>query len=502
MNLPNRWPVFVMGATLLAVFVVIAVLAWPAAPPPSPGVAESLDEAGPIDFGVTLYFRVVRFDRAGKPHIPMAALVDRCRSLAASGGFKGLIWGASGTDEITVTVPMTSEEFAAFSAYASAMEDAIGGQPIAAGELAEALAARDVDRLSAFAAADSGRADDVARLVEAWVGGGKARSLVVEAGQRLDVAFETRMAAAPDAREEADALYVSRQKDVEARIAQREQAEYASRSAAGSLLWTGRRLERILLHVPADDLPRVFSTVAGSDSGRREKLLGLSRAYVRYAAVAVDAGTILRLASLLSGGNDLAFCVSPRTAAGDDSVAISPELAAAAVRDLAVQGPDHMVAGDGMLEGERLGWFPCRAVDVSYQAITGQYDGRYYVLLCVSRRRSMAMATDRWCVTKAEVKPASRGSGSHIHLKLDAAGRDAFRRITRDHVGHGLAIVINGEVHSIPIIRTEIVGDVRIDGANLPGYEAKRLAAGLAAALPTARLELQATDAFKTTYRR
>jgi preprotein translocase subunit SecD len=72
-------------------------------------------------------------------------------------------------------------------------------------------------------------------------------------------------------------------------------------------------------------------------------------------------------------------------------------------------------------------------------------------------------------------------TGKHgVNIRFDAEGADAFARLTAENVGERIAIVIDGEVLTAPIVREPISGGrVQISG-NFTGEEANGLAVALA----------------------
>lgn len=61
-------------------------------------------------------------------------------------------------------------------------------------------------------------------------------------------------------------------------------------------------------------------------------------------------------------------------------------------------------------------------------------------------------------VTRAMVVPDPVTGTPKIHLRFNSDGAQKFAEITRNHVGHQLAIVLDGELYSAPVIREPITG--------------------------------------------
>ncbi|MGH7371306.1 MAG: protein translocase subunit SecD, partial [Candidatus Methylomirabilales bacterium] len=88
-------------------------------------------------------------------------------------------------------------------------------------------------------------------------------------------------------------------------------------------------------------------------------------------------------------------------------------------------------------------------------------------------------------ITSAEVRISPENNEPYVSLAFDRAGTRIFDEITGKNVGRRLAIILDGNVHSAPVIRTRIPGgQAQIEGRFTP-QEARDLAIVLrAGALP------------------
>ncbi len=78
-----------------------------------------------------------------------------------------------------------------------------------------------------------------------------------------------------------------------------------------------------------------------------------------------------------------------------------------------------------------------------------------------------------------------RGSGKpYVAIKFNTKGSRIFAQITEENINKRLAIVLDGEVYSAPVIRSKIVGEGIIEG-NFNDESAKSLALVLREAFPT-----------------
>jgi protein-export membrane protein SecD len=72
-----------------------------------------------------------------------------------------------------------------------------------------------------------------------------------------------------------------------------------------------------------------------------------------------------------------------------------------------------------------------------------------------------------------------------VNIQLDATGAEIFAKLTANHIGERIAIVLNGEIVTAPAVRTEIPGGALFIEGGFTVEEARRLATELnAAALP------------------
>lgn len=97
-------------------------------------------------------------------------------------------------------------------------------------------------------------------------------------------------------------------------------------------------------------------------------------------------------------------------------------------------------------------------------------------------------------LTGASIRDATFGldpqtSQPQIIVELDDAARDKFGQLTRDHVGDKLAIVLDGEIHSAPLISSAIPGGrIAISMGGTDPRIAERDARHLAAVLSSGSL--------------
>ena len=66
-----------------------------------------------------------------------------------------------------------------------------------------------------------------------------------------------------------------------------------------------------------------------------------------------------------------------------------------------------------------------------------------------------------------------------VIIEFNAEGRDKFGKLTEQNIGRRMAVVLDGEVYSAPVIRTAIYGSCEISGGNMSITEAEELSSVL-----------------------
>ena len=66
-----------------------------------------------------------------------------------------------------------------------------------------------------------------------------------------------------------------------------------------------------------------------------------------------------------------------------------------------------------------------------------------------------------------------------VIIEFNSEGRDKFGKLTEQNIGRRMAVVLDGEVYSAPVIRTAIYGSCEISGGNMSITEAEELASVL-----------------------
>ncbi|MBL7223638.1 MAG: hypothetical protein ISS72_07285 [Candidatus Brocadiae bacterium] len=149
------------------------------------------------------------------------------------------------------------------------------------------------------------------------------------------------------------------------------------------------------------------------------------------------------------------------------------------VDDLAANGPLA-----GRQRGDEFQWFALRG-NVGELSVTADYKGRKRMLLC-GRKPYVMAAAHGWGLERVFHVIDGGTGASGIHVQFDNEGAGLFEALTRANVGNAVAIVIDGEVMSAPVIRSAVRGEVVITGS-FTAAEAEALAAALRAGMPARR---------------
>jgi preprotein translocase subunit SecD len=71
-----------------------------------------------------------------------------------------------------------------------------------------------------------------------------------------------------------------------------------------------------------------------------------------------------------------------------------------------------------------------------------------------------------------------------IEIRFNKEGTKRFASLTRQNIGHRLAIIIGGRLYCAPVVRSEIPGGEAVISGSFSPQEARALAAAISAILP------------------
>jgi len=82
-------------------------------------------------------------------------------------------------------------------------------------------------------------------------------------------------------------------------------------------------------------------------------------------------------------------------------------------------------------------------------------------------------------IASAQVTESPYGGTHQINITFTKDGTSIFAEVTRNNINKPLAIIVEGEVISAPIIRVEIAGGKAVISGALTQEEAQRIASGI-----------------------
>jgi SecD/SecF fusion protein len=82
-------------------------------------------------------------------------------------------------------------------------------------------------------------------------------------------------------------------------------------------------------------------------------------------------------------------------------------------------------------------------------------------------------------IASAQVTESQYGGTHHINITFTKEGTSIFAEVTRNNLNKPLAIIVEGEVISAPVIRTEIAGGKAVISGKFTQEEAQRIASGI-----------------------
>jgi len=111
-------------------------------------------------------------------------------------------------------------------------------------------------------------------------------------------------------------------------------------------------------------------------------------------------------------------------------------------------------------------WFPIGTPlekSITTPIMTGEGTSRRALL---SDKADQALFADgTWAIQEAKVVGNGKASGWGIQIVLDAAGGEQLRKLTKQHNGAQLAVVVGGKIVMAPTIRSEIGASIEISGS-------------------------------------
>ncbi len=171
-------------------------------------------------------------------------------------------------------------------------------------------------------------------------------------------------------------------------------------------------------------------------------------------AADADAGAGVMTDAAAPRQSKLAFRILPRSA--DHNGSVDEETEAHYRRALQAQGP-----GFGETQSEYL-WILSSGANLLPSCIRDSYQGRTYVL--ASNQPDQTLLPDgSWGVAGTGLA-ASPGNRPAVSVRFDEPGAARLAKLTENHLGQTLGIVVDGVLFSAPTIRARIAGQAIIMG--------------------------------------
>ena len=394
-------------------------------------------------------------------------------------GLRSLEWRPLGNNRIEIRMPAGSTESTkAKNEYIAALEE-LEQKNIHRNELRRLFQADPEKRtaeIDALAGQDAALKDKLADLIKAY-------DAMEAAGKALAAAKgDAAKAKVQDAYDNAIIEYENRMQSVEAANINPQQlqailANYIPESEAeaiGNKAEVKALLERFNREM--SDLPEKFPARAAELNKVKDK-------YITWANGRQRLDDPADLKRLIAKAGVLEFRIAPY-APGQGKFSIPPAEVQRYVEELAKEGPDG-----GRKRNEPLLWFPIREEREKYsRLITADYAGKSYVLLYNQAGNEMLhqAGAGGWSLSSSYPTTDQNGRPA-VGFEFDAAGAKRFAELTSNHVGNVLAVLLDDEVYSAPVIQAIISSRGIIEG-NFTRDEVRDLVRTLEAGSLPARL--------------
>lgn len=451
---------------LLAVLVLFVLSIWP----PSEKLRLGKDLRG----GTTLVYSV-DIDPGENPKEVLDKVIEVLKDRVDPQGIFDITMMAQGQDRIEITMPLPSDKVKALKADFEQKLNALDQHSISRG---------DFERIMRLPAEERS-----ARIIETAGQSGDLRTLLDDAAAGLDEATALReqlrmmeQQAAPD--EAVDAVV--------AKIADAELKYERSRDAALAAMPTAEEFRR-LLDLPDRELilkdertgqyvtqessrKRALDKFRQQHDGRlKPEIDAILAAYETYLANRTSLDDPSDLVRLLRGAGVLSFriTVDPQGSGSPNTHPDEQRLRA----ELREKGPRNVRARDvrwvkinrieawleSVQELEMLDQSP-EAYFARRGLVAEEYDGDYWVLAWDTPGKRLTQEDDSdWAVASA-FNSADQSGRPAIGFRMDTRGANLFGSMTGGNIGNKMAVLLDDEVYTAPVIQARITRNGIITG--------------------------------------
>jgi SecD/SecF fusion protein len=451
--------------TASLVVVVVLVALWSIFPP-----REKLRLGKDLAGGVSLVYSVLITPGDNASEV-MSRLVEVLKKRVDPDAQMDISFVPQGRDRLEITMPLPNDDVKRLRADVERQIDALGTSSL------------DADRLDRLLRSDPAeREAEIARVA----GGNPTREAQLRAA---GAAFDAYRAAA-------EALKQAQ----EAGTAEAELMPLIERTANAEIALDQTRQAVIAGSISPDDLRRILELSNQSTTKRdetsatkeqvvlpspRAKALERLRAQHPDSAAAIDQAVAAwdayraqrrtlddpeDLIRLLRGAGVLDFRITVRPGAHPEESRLRQEL-----RE---RGPKNVKATD-------VGWFKINQIEnwlntkqdgerllsdpagfFSRQGyVAAEFDGEYYMLAYDSPGSRLTKAEGDWKVTRAGRTTDNLGRGA-ISYEMDARGAMLQGQLTGDHVGENMAVLLDDQVYTAPVLNSRIDKSGMISGGS------------------------------------
>ena len=198
---------------------------------------------------------------------------------------------------------------------------------------------------------------------------------------------------------------------------------------------------------------RELDELRAEQSVRVAQIDAVVAAYEKWANVRRHLDDPADLKRLIAKAGVLEFRVAPYAPGSNDEYALAPAERDSYIETLQSEGPEAL-----RRRGDRLQWFPVRDEDRGYGSlITAEYAGQEYVLLSNQRGYVMLRESGPGSWSLSRVYPTVDNTNRPaVGFEFDEPGAQRFAGLTSANMGRHMAILLDDEVYSAPVIRATI----------------------------------------------